>query len=245
MQDEHHAPAGEPSREAVWKMFDRIAPRYDFLNRVLSFRRDVAWRKKMAAQLDDRKRIHLLDLATGTGDQIFHLLDAGADIESAIGMDMSEQMLAVGLEKIRQRGLSERVSLCVGDATSIPAESNCCDVTTISFGIRNVVDVSRALEEMMRVLRPGGCALILEFSMPTHALMRLGYSFYLRHLLPLIGGALSGDAYAYRYLNKTIETFPYGNAFCDLMRNAGFQNASFIPLTFGVASIYRGEKVAI
>lgn len=242
MSNHAPAPAGEPSREAVWQMFDRIAPRYDMLNRVLSFRRDVAWRKKMAASLKGRKRVHLLDLATGTGDQIFHLLDAGADIESAIGMDMSEQMLAVGEDKIKQRGLSERVSLSVGDATSIPLAPNSCDVATISFGIRNVMNVSQALEEMLRVIRPGGCALILEFSMPENALLRAGYTLYLRHLLPLIGGALSGDTYAYRYLNRTIETFPYGQAFCELMRDAGFEKSTFTPLTFGVASIYKGEK---
>lgn len=234
----------EPSREAVWEMFDRIAPRYDMLNRVLSFRRDVAWRKRMARLLEGRKELILLDLATGTGDQIFHLMEGGADIASAVGMDMSEQMLAVGREKVRKQHLGKRVELSVGDAVQIPSDDGLFDVVTISFGIRNVVDVQRALSEMLRVLRPGGSALILEFSMPRNAVIRAGYTFYLRHLLPLIGGAISGDSYAYRYLNKTIETFPYGEAFCALMRDAGFKNATATPLTFGVASIYHGHKAA-
>ncbi len=234
----------EPSREAVWEMFNRIARRYDMLNRVLSFRRDVAWRKRMAGFLQDRRELVLLDLATGTGDQIFHLMAGGADIASAVGMDMSEQMLAVGREKVQKQDMGKRIELSVGDAVEIPSDDGLFDVATISFGIRNVVDVSRALSEMLRVLRPGGSAMILEFSMPENAIVRGGYTFYLRHLLPFIGGIISGDSYAYRYLNKTIETFPYGEAFCDLMRDAGFENATATQLTFGVASIYHGTKAA-
>ena len=222
--------------------FDKIAPRYDMLNRLLSLRRDVAWRKRMATFLRKRSKVRLLDLATGTGDQILHFMDGGADIASAVGMDMSEQMLAVGREKMTKRGLQDKVELSRGDAVEAPADSDAFDVTSISFGIRNVIDVSRALGEMRRVLKPGGCALILEFSMPANSALRSVYTFYLRHILPLVGGLISGDMYAYRYLNKTIETFPYGDAFCELMREAGFENTSATPLTFGVASIYYGEK---
>ncbi|MDE0837933.1 MAG: bifunctional demethylmenaquinone methyltransferase/2-methoxy-6-polyprenyl-1,4-benzoquinol methylase UbiE [Kiritimatiellae bacterium] len=232
----------EPSRDAVWEMFDKIAPRYDMLNRLLSLRRDVAWRKRMATFLQNRSAVRLLDLATGTGDQILHFMDGGADIASAVGMDMSEQMLAVGRKKMTKRGLQDKVELSCGDAVEVPVDSDAFDATSISFGIRNVVDVSRALGEMRRALKPGGCALILEFSMPENSTLRSVYTFYLRHILPIVGGLISGDMYAYRYLNKTIETFPYGDAFCELMRDAGFENTSATPLTFGVASIYYGEK---
>ncbi len=228
------------SRKSVWTMFDRIAPRYDLLNRLLSFRRDVAWRKRMAALLRDRHNIRLLDVATGTGDQILHLIDAGADISEATGIDMAEEMLKIGRTKLRSRNLEQRVSLQTGDATHIPIADASVDAATISFGIRNVEDVVQGLSEMRRVLVPGGCALVLEFSMPRRAVMRAGYLFYLRWILPGIGGLLSGDRHAYRYLNRTIETFPHGEAFCALMREAGFTQTEAIPLTFGVATIYKG-----
>lgn len=228
------------SRKSVWTMFDRIAPRYDLLNRLLSFRRDVAWRKHMAKLLKDRQNIRLLDVATGTGDQILHLIDAGADIREATGIDMAEEMLKIGRTKLRSRNLEQRVSLQTGDATHIPIADASVDAATISFGIRNVEDVVRGLSEMRRVLVPGGCALVLEFSMPRSAVMRAGYLFYLRWILPGIGGLLSGDRHAYRYLNRTIETFPHGDAFCALMREAGLTQTEAIPLTFGVATIYKG-----
>lgn len=234
--------AAEPSRSEVWRMFDRIAPRYDLLNRVLSFGRDVTWRKRMARHLPAGRPLEVLDLATGTADQLLFLLDAGADVRAGMGMDMAEQMLDRGRGKIAQRGLGERLTLRTGDATSIPAPADSFDVVTISFGIRNVVDVGQALREMARVLRPGGRALILEFSLPANRLVRGGHLFYLRRVLPRIGGWVSGDPRAYRYLNQTIETFPYGPAFSRLMRDAGFVDCQAHPLTLGVASIYQGDK---
>ncbi|MDA0991933.1 MAG: class I SAM-dependent methyltransferase, partial [Verrucomicrobia bacterium] len=128
--------------ERVWRMFDRIAPRYDTLNRVLSFRRDVVWRKRMARELVGRHNIRLLDLATGTGDQILHFMDGGADIASAVGIDMAAQMIAQGQPKLQKRHLADRVTLQTGDATAIPFEADAFDVVSISFGIRNVADVA-------------------------------------------------------------------------------------------------------
>lgn len=235
-------PPPSASPDAVWSMFDRIAPRYDLLNRVLSLRRDVAWRRSLARHLRGRRDLRLLDLATGTGDQILHLLDAGVDVESAVGLDMSEGMLAVGREKLAHRGLADVVDLRTGDATCIDLPDAGFDAVTITFGIRNVGDVPRALAEMLRVLSPGGRALILEFSMPGNPLLRAAYTVYLRHLLPWIGGWVSGDRQAYRYLNRTIEQFPSGEAFCLLMREAGFVDVVAHPLTFGVATCYVGER---
>jgi demethylmenaquinone methyltransferase/2-methoxy-6-polyprenyl-1,4-benzoquinol methylase len=231
--------------DEVWTMFDRIAPRYDLLNRLLSFRRDVAWRKGVARHVRDRSELDVLDLATGTGDQILHLIDGGASVRSALGLDMAEDMLTRGRAKIEARRLQDRISLCKGDAADIPCEAESFDLVTISFGIRNVGAVPIALSDMLRVTRPAGRILILEFSMPTNTIMRPMYLFYLRHVLPSIGGLISGDAIAYRYLNRTIETFPCGEAFCALMRTAGMVNVEAFPLTFGIATIYKGDKAPV
>jgi demethylmenaquinone methyltransferase/2-methoxy-6-polyprenyl-1,4-benzoquinol methylase len=222
-------------------MFDRIAPRYDLLNRVLSGGLDVAWRRKMAKMLPDRAPLRLLDVATGTADQILMLIDRAPAIEEAVGIDMAERMLERGRAKVRARGLDRRVRLKIGDAIAIPEPDASFDVCTISFGIRNVTDVVAGLREMRRVLRPGGRAFVLEFSQPEVRWFRAIYYFYLRHILPAIGGWISGDREAYRYLNLTIETFPSGNAFCALMRQAGFEDVRAIPLTMGIASIYVGD----
>lgn len=237
-------PPVEPSRREVWKMFDRIAPRYDLLNRLLSFRQDVAWRNRMARYLPAGPSLHILDVATGTADQIFSLLRREPRIKQAVGVDMAERMLDVGRIKARERGLADRVTLRTGDATAIPEPSGTYDSVSISFGIRNVVDVVQALGEMRRVLKPGGRVLVLEFSLPGFAPLRVAYLFYLRHILPVLGGLLSGDREAYRYLNLTVETFPYGEAFCDLMRKAGLVQVQHHPLTFGIATIYQGDAPA-
>jgi demethylmenaquinone methyltransferase / 2-methoxy-6-polyprenyl-1,4-benzoquinol methylase len=229
------------SRKEVWRMFDRIAHRYDLLNRSLSLGQDVIWRKRMKRYLPDHERLHVLDLATGTADQLLYLA-SDERVASGVGMDLAEKMLEIGREKIRRRSMDGKLHLQTGDAASIPAENDSADVVTISFGIRNVVAVSEALTEMYRVLKPGGRALILEFSLPHNGMVRGLYLFYFRHILPRIGSLVSGDAYAYRYLNQTVETFPYGEAFCELMREAGFKGVQAHPLTFGIASIYRGDK---
>lgn len=233
-------PDANPPRQEVWKMFDRIAHRYDLLNRSLSFGQDVAWRRKMRKHLPDREGLHVLDLATGTGDQLIFLA-GDPRVASGEGTDLAEKMLELGRKKIVKAGLQDRFSLQTGDALHVPAADNSADVVTISFGIRNVESVPQALQEMMRVLKPGGRALILEFSLPGNRVMRGLYLFYFRHILPRVGGFISGDSYAYRYLNRTVESFPYGEAFCDWMREAGFESVCFRSLTFGIAAIYQGE----
>jgi demethylmenaquinone methyltransferase/2-methoxy-6-polyprenyl-1,4-benzoquinol methylase len=222
-------------------MFDRIAPRYDLLNHLLSFNRDKAWRRKMTLLLPTRPKLTLLDLATGTGDQLLSLYDSGK-IASGVGIDPAEGMLAIGREKIARRRLSATLSLILGSAEQIPFGDRSFDIVTISFGIRNVTDVPLALKEMHRVLKPGGRALILEFSLPKNAVIRGGYLVYFRYILPFLGGIISGDREAYRYLNQTVESFPYGDQFTALMCKAGFGNVKHTPLTFGVATIYQGDK---
>ena len=231
-----------PSRHEVWKMFDRIAPHYDVLNRSLSLRRDVAWRKNMARYLPEGENLELLDLATGTADQILFLMKSTNRIKRAVGMDLSEGMLAKGEEKVKASAWKGKIDLKLGNTMEIPAEDQSCDVVTISFGIRNVGDVNKGLTEMHRVLRPGGRALVLECSIPTNALVRGVYLFYFRHVLPLVGGVVSGDIKAYKYLNKTVETFPSGRDFAARMETAGFSNVRVCPQTLGVATIYVGEQ---
>lgn len=222
-------------------MFDRIAGRYDLLNHLLSGNRDRAWRRKMVRLLPEDGNLRILDLATGTGDQLLALYDSGR-VESGTGIDMAEKMLAIGRDKIEARGLSDRLDLQSGNAEKLAFEADKFDAVSISFGIRNMTDVPVTLAEMYRVLKPGGRALILEFSLPTNPLMRKFYLFYFRHVLPRLGAVISGDRAAYRYLNQTVETFPYGEAFCRLMTEAGFKNVAANRLTFGIASIYQGDK---
>jgi demethylmenaquinone methyltransferase/2-methoxy-6-polyprenyl-1,4-benzoquinol methylase len=223
-------------------MFDRIAHRYDLLNRVLSMRQDVAWRKRLAKMLPERDDLRVLDLATGTGDVLLALRAGCPRVRSGVGMDMAGKMLALGKEKFENAGQASALQMVRGDATRVAAADASFDVVTISFGIRNVLDVDAALREMRRVLKPGGRLLVLEFSLPANALLRWGYLLYFRNVLPRIGGLVSGDSHAYRYLNETVESFPHGGTFCELMRNANFSNVKAILLTFGIATIYWGDK---
>lgn len=224
-------------------MFDRIAHRYDLLNRLLSLGQDVVWRNRVARCLPEKSGQHILDLATGTGDQLISIFSKSGRAASGIGIDMAENMLALGRSKLKKRRLDSSVKLQTGDATAIPFPENTFDAVTISFGIRNVTNVPHSLREMRRVLQPGGRVIILEFSLPKNRLLRRFYLFYFRHILPRIGGLISGDSYAYRYLNETVETFPYGDEFCDLLREAGFEAVKMTPLTFGIATIYQGDKL--
>lgn len=225
-----------------WQMFDEIAPRYDLLNHLLSFGLHISWRKQLSKYLPNKNNITVLDLATGTADVLLSLFKHNARIIKGSGVDLSENMMSIGRKKILQKKLSDKITLQRGDATKIPFADNNFDAVTISFGIRNVTDPSLALKEMYRVLNKGGRALILEFSMPENIILRIGHLFYLRTMVPLIGAIVSGHYQAYKYLNRTIEEFPYGDTFCQLMRDADFQNVKANPLLFGAATIYQGEK---
>lgn len=231
-----------PSRMQAFKMFDRIAHRYDLLNRLLSGGTDVRWRKTMNRRIPEGKNLRVLDLATGTADVLIAMEHACKNVASGVGLDMSGGMLKYGQQKLVSLGLDQKFRLVRGDATCLGLDDKQFDAVTISFGIRNVLDVNQGLEEMHRILKPGGRALILEFSLPANRPFRAAYLFYFRHVLPRLGALISGDSYAYRYLNETVETFPYGEDFCQLMRNAGFEDVTATPLTFGIASLYQGER---
>ncbi|TFH01572.1 MAG: bifunctional demethylmenaquinone methyltransferase/2-methoxy-6-polyprenyl-1,4-benzoquinol methylase UbiE [Calditrichales bacterium] len=234
--------AETPPRTEVWRMFDRIAGRYDLLNHLLSLGQDIRWRKKVSEFLPERKDLYLLDLATGTGDQLLYLMKNDDRIKKALGLDLAREMLKVGRKKMARLHMENRITLEEGDAERIGQSDNQFDVVTISFGIRNVTDVKKSLNEMNRVLKPGGRVLILEFSLPGNKLLRNLYLYYFRHILPAVGSIISGDGYAYRYLNRTVETFPYGDEFCALLRECKFEAVSMRPLTFGIATVYYGDK---
>ena len=224
------------------EMFDRIAKTYDLVNRLISFGLDKGWRRKVSRRIPEREELFLVDLATGTADLIIGLVKAHPSINKATGVDLSEGMLEVGRKKVLSKQLDDRIKLISGDAQAIPMEDDSVAVITISFGIRNVPDVDKCLAEMRRVIDSDGKVMILEFSLPKNPIIRFGHLFYLRWVLPLVGGIVSGDFKAYRYLNTTIESFPYGEAFCEKMLRAGFGSATATPLSFGIATLYEGKK---
>jgi demethylmenaquinone methyltransferase/2-methoxy-6-polyprenyl-1,4-benzoquinol methylase len=232
----------QPPGTDVWRMFDRIAERYDLLNHLLSLGQDIRWRKKVARFLVNKNDQYILDLATGTADQLLYMFNSSDRIKRAIGTDLAIKMLEIGKEKVKKKKLDNLIVLEQGDAEDIQSTDNTFDAVTISFGIRNVTRVEQSLSEMYRVLKPYGRVLILEFSIPSNMLMRRIYMLYFRNILPYIGSVISGDRYAYRYLNESVEDFPYGNAFCQLLVKSGFHNVTMHPQTFGIATIYCGDK---
>lgn len=229
-------------RGRVGEMFARIAPTYDLLNHILSLGRDLAWRRRVAGLLGTCERARVADLATGTGDLLIALLRRHPELTGAVGLDFSEPMLAVSRNKLRRARFADRAELLCADASATSFSDGTFDAVTMGFGIRNTLDVRTTLREIHRILKPGGVALILEFSLPRNRVVRWCHLKYLRHGVPLIGALISGDRQAYRYLNESIEAFHPPGEFCRLMAEAGFAQVSATPLTWGVASIYRGQK---
>ncbi len=228
------------TKQPVFEIFDDIAPTYDRTNRILSGGIDLYWRRKMASLLPSAEKIKLLDLATGTGDQLLSLLKNSKKIDQAIGIDLAEEMLKIGRAKLK--AYDHLVTLKQASATAIPYLENTFNCATMSFGIRNVDNVPGCLREIYRVLRPEGKALILEFSLPTNRWIQKAYLLYLNKLLPHIGRLISAHKQAYTYLARTIQAFPQAGAFCKLMEEAGFSHVKAHPLTFGIVTIYQGEK---
>lgn len=224
------------------RMFNRIAQRYDLLNTVLSLGRDAAWRNRLAQYACVDGPVRVLDVAAGTGAVLRALMQRPDRPVLGIGLDNASQMLAIGRRKLARNGLNGSCTLVHGDAGRLPFQDESFDVLTIAFGIRNMPDVPGAVREMRRVLRHGGRLLALEFSLPANAWVRAVYLPYFRHILPRIGGFVSGDREAYRYLNHSVERFPYGEAFCRLLAGGGFGNVRAVPLTFGIATLYQGER---
>ncbi|MCP4498480.1 MAG: bifunctional demethylmenaquinone methyltransferase/2-methoxy-6-polyprenyl-1,4-benzoquinol methylase UbiE [Deltaproteobacteria bacterium] len=245
MQNSPSKPTEERSRENAFEMFNRIAPRYDLVNRVLSGGIDIWWRKKVVAALPSQEGLQILDVATGTGDLLVAMAKAPS-VQRVLGVDVSEGMIEAGQHKLlpfQKKGPAEKnVEMKLGDALALEEYEGQFDVVTIAFGIRNVIDVDLALRQMFATLRPGGKLLVLEFSTPKNAVVAPTYNLYRKEILPRVGGWVSGNKEAYRYLDETIASFPSGDEFLDMMTNAGFTKCITQPLTFGVASLYEGRK---
>lgn len=225
--------------DQIVKMFNQISPTYDLVNFLLSFGQDRRWRKKMAGLLPSREGLIHLDLATGTGDQILSLWSYSSKIQKSVGIDPAEKMLDLARIKTKDQ---KNIEFQLGVAEKIPYPKESFDLVTISFGIRNALNPFLALQEMQRVLKTHGRALILEFSLPANSFLRALHLFYLRNFIPWIGGLFSKSPSSYRYLNKTIEKFPYGSTFLAWMKEAGFKNCKALPLSFGAVTLYSGEK---
>lgn len=231
----------EGKAQDVEAMFDAIAPRYDLLNRVLSFGIDVWWRKRAVALLKEENPRRILDVATGTADLALEAQQT-LEPEKVVGVDISEEMLAFGRKKIAARGLSDRVVLRTGDAQKLPFSDNQFDAALVAFGVRNFEDLGAGLADMRRVLRPGGSLVVLEFSQPQVFPIKQLYEFYSRHILPRIGRTISQNEGAYQYLPDSVAAFPSGPDFLGRMRAVGYADLQWKPLTFGIASLYYGRK---
>lgn len=222
-------------------MFDAIAPRYDLLNRVLSAGLDQRWRQRAVDALSLGPGARVLDLCTGTADLAITIANRHRDA-SVAGIDFSGAMLRLGLGKVRTGGLGGRIRLVRGDAARIPLGSATCDAATIAFGIRNVAEPVRALEELSRVLRPGATLAILEFGQPRIPGIRTLYSWYFRYLLPLVGRMVSHHQSAYSYLPASVGTFPPPAEFAALIERHGFVSVQAVPLTCGIVYLYMTTK---
>lgn len=228
-------------KQQVSNMFDRIAPYYDFLNRLLSLGIDTLWRKKAINLLKSDRPQKILDVATGTADVA---IEAAKRLSpnQIVGIDISTEMLEVGRKKIKRKGLQEIITLEEGDSENLPFEDNTFDALTVAFGVRNFENLELGLREMQRVLKPGGKVVILEFSRPTTFPFRQLYHFYFKNILPFIGKFTSKDPKAYRYLYESVQAFPDGDQFLNILTQTGYKSNRCIPLTLGVCSIYLGEK---
>ena len=222
-------------------MFQNIAPRYDFLNRLLSLGIDRYWRSFAVGQLSIPENGKVLDIATGTGDVALKIAATTADSVAIVGEDFTQGMLVLGQQKIRQSRYADRISLVNAPCEEIPHPDNLFDGITIAFGIRNVVDRAAGLSEMCRVLKPQGRAVILEFSTPHNPLFRAIYQFYFRRMLPFVGGLFSKRS-AYQYLPDSVLEFPPQQEFSTMMTAAGFSDVQYYDLTFGIVTVYVGTK---
>jgi len=236
--------AAEGKREQVEKMFNEIAFRYDLLNQLLSFGIHNRWRKKSIRLLESRiknqeSRI-FLDVATGTGD--FAIDALALKPEKIIGIDISEEMLAVGKKKIEQKKLSSKIQLLQADSEALPFPENHFDAATVGFGVRNFENLEKGLAQVCRVIKKGGTFAILEFSIPEKFPMKQLYHFYLSTVCPLAGKMVSKNPIAYEYLFKSVSKFPYGEKFKAILLNCGFSEVSYYPQTFGIVTIYLAKK---
>ncbi|HEX2969407.1 MAG TPA: bifunctional demethylmenaquinone methyltransferase/2-methoxy-6-polyprenyl-1,4-benzoquinol methylase UbiE [Bacteroidales bacterium] len=240
MEDALKTPASG-RKSYIKSMFDSIALKYDFLNHFLSLGIDRNWRKKAITIISkSKKNPRILDVATGTADLSIAALKINPCLIT--GIDISEGMLRIGVEKIKKLGLAEKIELMYGDSEQIPFPDESFDVTMVAFGVRNFSDIEKGLSEMHRVLKKDGMIMVLEFSKPDNIIFNRIYLLYFRKILPFLGRFFSGDRNAYSYLPDSVMKFPDNERFLRLLQNAGFVNSGQKRLTGGIASIYTGFR---
>jgi len=230
----------EGKKQMVREMFNDIAPRYDLLNHVLSANIDKIWRKKVRRLIGSIQPEIILDVATGTGDLALEL--AKLPVKEIVGIDIAADMLEVGKVKVKNKGLEHVIQMQVGDSESIQFEDNYFDAVSVAFGVRNYENLPKGLDEMCRVLRPGGVVAVLEFSKPAAFPMKQLYRFYFNHILPVIGKVISKNSSAYTYLPNSVAAFPEGEVFMAEMQKAGFKDVKQQRLSFGIATLYSATK---
>lgn len=231
-----------PKKEKVQQMFDNIAPTYDKLNHIMSLNVDKLWRRHALKEIVDGTPQRILDVACGTGDSTISIARAAAEGTKVTGADISEGMMALVMEKAEKAGVGDRIDLQVADGEALPYEDGTFDRVTCAFGIRNFEHKERGLAEFRRVLRPGGKAVILELSVPQNKVIRWFYDLYFLHILPWVGGAISGDRAAYRYLPASVHHFPAPKDFCALMESAGFRSVRCRTFTLGLCRMFVGVR---
>jgi demethylmenaquinone methyltransferase/2-methoxy-6-polyprenyl-1,4-benzoquinol methylase len=224
----------------VKEMFDGIAYRYDFLNHFLSMGIDNIWRRKALKHLAAYPNPNILDVATGTGD--FAIAALRYKPSRITGIDLSPEMLKIGEDKMKKKGLDKIIQLQVGDSENMPFANDTFDAVTVAFGVRNFENLELGLTEMNRVLKPGGKAIILEFSKPRNAFFKSLFNLYFFNVLPLLGRMVSKHSSAYTYLPQSVDAFPSGSGFTDIMQKCGYRAVNAKALTGGIATIYTGVK---
>jgi len=231
----------ESKKNQVTSMFNKIAPFYDFLNRLLTLRIDVLWRKKAIKLLKKNNPKNILDIATGTADMSIMAAKILTP-ESIIGMDISSEMLRVGQTKIDKKSLSKLITLEIGDSENLKYSDGQFDTIMAAFGVRNFENLEAGLKEMNRVLSPGGTCMILEFSKPKVFPLKQLFNIYFKYILPVIGKITSKDPKAYEYLYESVQVFPDYDNFTSILKKTGFKEASYKPLSFGICTIYLAKK---
>ena len=226
----------------VRDMFDRIAPRYDLLNRVMSLRRDVIWRKKLVNALDLPPGARVLDAASGTADVALQIAQADNGSVRVIGVDFAVEMLRRAQPKIARRNCAQKIKLAAADAFDLPFGPDCFDAVGMAFGIRNIQNKLRVLQNFYLHLKPGGRLAVLELATPDAGFMQKAYLYYFNRLLPAVGRLFSKHHFAYSYLPSSVAGFPAAHRFADLMRQAGFEQVRYLKLTLGIAVLFVGNK---
>jgi demethylmenaquinone methyltransferase/2-methoxy-6-polyprenyl-1,4-benzoquinol methylase len=226
-------------------MFERISSRYDAVNRILSLGLDLRWRGRLAEKVSCPSHGRILDLATGTGDVLWAISRRSAVPLKLYGLDRAENMLRLAQKKSGRHSSGQQVCLLKADAMRLPFQTGTFDAVTMAFGIRNVLSPVRSLQEMFRVLKPGGRVFILEFSLPANSFIRPAALLYLRFIVPWLGGLCSEDREAYRYLSRSVEGFPCGENFCQWLRMAGFVDIDIDSILWGMSSLYLAQKLGV